>query len=127
MNNRDLTQLHSVARRRHTARVIRGWVWRSMLPIPCAYIAGAIVLGAAAPALDHGLGVRLDQGVGIAAARDILTSTATGMIAFTGLVVSSVLVLVQFAAGQYGANTGQPDLRTGTDAIAALAIESARP
>ena len=34
-------------------------------------------------------------------ARDILTSTATGMIAFTGLVIASVLVVVQFAAGQY--------------------------
>ena len=80
---------------------MRGWVWRSMLPIPGAYIVGAIALGAAAPALDRAIGVRLDRGVGIAAARDILTSTATGMIAFTGLVISSVLVLVQFAASQY--------------------------
>jgi hypothetical protein len=123
MNNRDLTQLHSVARRRHTARVIRGWVWRSMLPIPCAYIIGAIVLGAAAPALDHGLGVRLDQGVGIAAPRNILTSTATGMI---GLVVSSVLVLVQFRRPS-GVRTAQPDVQSWADAIGALAIESARP
>lgn len=72
-----------------------------MLPIPCAYVAAAIALGLATPALDRAVGASLDAGVGLAAARDILTSTATGMIAFTGLVVSSVLVLVQFAASQY--------------------------
>ncbi len=72
-----------------------------MLPIPCAYLLIAIVLGTVSPALDHAIGTRLGQGVGLDAARDVLTSTATGMIAFTGLVVSSVLVLVQFAASQY--------------------------
>ena len=40
-------------------------------------------------------------GVGIDTARDILSATATGMIAFTGFVLASVLVVVQFAAGQY--------------------------
>src|SRR5437588_483786 len=53
MNNRDLTQLHSVARRRHTARVIRGWVWRSMLPIPCACSLGASGRGADPPTKDE--------------------------------------------------------------------------
>ncbi len=51
--------------------------------------------------LDSLVGGRVVRGVGIDAARDVLTSTATGMIAFTGLVVSAVLLVVQFAAGQY--------------------------
>ena len=37
----------------------------------------------------------------MSSARDILSATGTGMIAFTGLVVASVLVVVQFAAAQY--------------------------
>ena len=34
-------------------------------------------------------------------ARDVLIATATGMIAFTGFVLSGVLLVVQFAAGSY--------------------------
>ncbi len=71
------------------------------MPIPCAYLLGGIVLGVLAPKVDHDLNSHLAAGLGVAAARDVLTSTATGMIAFTGLVVSSVLVTVQFAASQY--------------------------
>jgi uncharacterized membrane protein len=74
---------------------------RSLMPIPCTYLLGGIVLGILAPTVDSSLNSSVAPGVGVAAARDILTSTATGMIAFTGLVVSSVLVTVQFAAGQY--------------------------
>jgi uncharacterized membrane protein len=40
--------------------------------------------------------VRRGPGSGIGTARDILTATATGMIAFTGFVVASVVVVVQF-------------------------------
>jgi uncharacterized membrane protein len=72
-----------------------------MLPIPCAYLALAITLGLISPELDRAVGGHVNLGVGPDAARDVLTSTATGMIAFTGLVVSSVLLAVQFAAGQY--------------------------
>jgi uncharacterized membrane protein len=74
---------------------------RSLIPIPCAYLTLAIVLGIVAPQIDRDINSRLGPGGGIEAARDVLTSTATGMIAFTGLVVSSVLVAVQFAASQY--------------------------
>jgi uncharacterized membrane protein len=74
---------------------------RSMLPIPCAYLVAAIVLGIVCTALDRHIGTRLPPGLGVDGARDVLTSAATGMIAFTGLVVSSVLLAVQFAAGQY--------------------------
>jgi len=61
----------------------------------------AIVLAVALPTADDNLGVSLREGVGIVTARDILSATATGMIAFTGLVIAGVLVVVQFAAGQY--------------------------
>jgi hypothetical protein len=72
-----------------------------MLAIPCTYLVFSIALGRLTPAIDRAVESRLSAGVGIAAARDILSSLATGMIAFTGLVVASVLVAVQFAAGQY--------------------------
>jgi uncharacterized membrane protein len=72
-----------------------------MLPIPCAYLIASVILGRLSPEIDKAIGSHVSAAVGIGAARDILTSTATGMIAFTGLVVASVLVAVQFAAGQY--------------------------
>ena len=53
------------------------------------------------PELDARRDVEAAPGTGIGTARDILSATATGMIAFTGFVVASVLVVVQFAAGQY--------------------------
>jgi uncharacterized membrane protein len=65
------------------------------------YLVLAIALGVASPELDKAVGRQIAPGTGIDAARDVLTSTATGMIAFTGLVVASVLLAVQFAAGQY--------------------------
>jgi uncharacterized membrane protein len=90
------------AARRRGRREIRSWFARSLLPIPCAYLAGAVGLGLLAPAIDRAIGTRLTAGGSASSdARDVLTSTATGMIAFTGLVVASVLVLVQFAASQY--------------------------
>ena len=60
-----------------------------------------MVLGALAPRIDDSRDAPLQLDTGMDTARDILTSTATGMIAFTGLVIASVLVVVQFAAGQY--------------------------
>ena len=72
-----------------------------MLPIPCLYIALAIGLGGVTPAIDHAIGTPLQRGVGLNDARDVLTATATGMVAFTALVVASVLLVIQFAASQY--------------------------
>ena len=74
---------------------------RSLLAVPAVYLVGAIVLAVVLPTADDSLGVSLREGVGIVTARDILSATATGMIAFTGLVIAGVLVVVQFAAGQY--------------------------
>ncbi|HEX5145554.1 MAG TPA: DUF2254 domain-containing protein [Conexibacter sp.] len=85
------------ARRRRRRRAIE----HSLIAIPCAYLAGAIALGIVAPRIDRATDVSARLDTGLDTARDILTSTATGMIAFTGLVIASVLVVVQFAAGQY--------------------------
>ena len=82
-------------------RRFRRWLSRSLLAVPAVYLLGAFVLGSVLPYVDEEAGGTLATGVGIATARDILTSTATGMIAFTGLVIAGVLVVVQFAAGQY--------------------------
>ena len=65
------------------------------------YLIAACLLGLLIPELDARRGVEAATGTGIGTARDILSATATGMIAFTGFVVASVLVVVQFAAGQY--------------------------
>jgi uncharacterized membrane protein len=89
------------ARRRRLRRSVRSWLQRSLLPIPTLYLIGAIVLGVVAPAIDRSIHAHLGSGSPLEDARDVLTATATGMIAFTGLVVASVLVLVQFAASQY--------------------------
>jgi uncharacterized membrane protein len=82
-------------------RRLRRRVRHSLVAIPLVYLAAAIVLGDAAPALDRRYDPPFRLDVDTDTARDILTATATGMIAFTGLVVSSVLVMVQFAAAQY--------------------------
>jgi uncharacterized membrane protein len=73
----------------------------SLIAVPVLYLAGAILLGILIPELDRRRDVAAAPGVGVATARDILGATATGMIAFTGFVLASVLVVVQFAAGQY--------------------------
>lgn len=82
-------------------RRFRRWLSRSLLALPAVYLIGAIVLGVVLPRVDQSTRPELAQGAGLDTARDILTSTATGMIAFTGLVIAGVLVVVQFAAGQY--------------------------
>jgi uncharacterized membrane protein len=74
---------------------------QSLIAVPVLYLAGAILLGILVPELDQQRDVAVAPDVGIGTARDILSATATGMIAFTGFVLASVLVVVQFAAGQY--------------------------
>ena len=65
------------------------------------YLAAACLLGLLMPELDARRNTDAAPGSGIGTARDILGATATGMIAFTGFVIAGVLVVVQFAAGQY--------------------------
>jgi uncharacterized membrane protein len=80
---------------------MRRRVQRSLVAIPLVYLAVAIVLGDIAPALDRRFDPPFGLDVDTDTTRAILGATATGMIAFTALVVSSVLLVVQFAAAQY--------------------------
>jgi uncharacterized membrane protein len=73
-------------------------VRQSLIAVPSLYVVGAILLGIAAPHVDS---LRDGGTANVDTARDLLTATATGMIAFTGFVLSGVLVVVQFAAGSY--------------------------
>ena len=74
---------------------------QSLIALPALYLVAAILLGLLMPALDDLRSSEATPGTGVDTARDILSATATGMIAFTGFVVAGVLVVVQFAAGQY--------------------------
>ena len=73
----------------------------SLVIVPTMYLLGAVLLGIAIPAIDRSgtggglLGVTPDE------AQSILESIAAGMIAFSGLVVSVAVLVVQFGAGQY--------------------------
>lgn len=73
---------------------------RSLVVVPCLYIALALALGELVPVIEGNrdlLGLRLDPDT----ARTILSAVASGMIAFAGLVVSIAVVVVQFGASQY--------------------------
>jgi uncharacterized membrane protein len=83
------------------ARRLRRRLRRSLVAIPVVYLIAAIVLGDLAPTFDRAFEPPFSPDVDVDTTRDILGATATGMIAFTGLVVSSVLLVVQFAAAQY--------------------------
>ncbi len=73
----------------------------SLVIVPTLYLLAAVVLGVAIPALDRsGVGSDL-LGVTPGEAQSILESIAAGMVAFSGLVVSVAVLVVQFGAGQY--------------------------
>ncbi len=97
----EVARLRRLALRRAIRRRLKTSLRSRVLPIPCLYILLAIVLGLVTPAIDRAVGTPLQRGVGLNAARDVLTATATGMVAFTALVVASVLLVVQFASSQY--------------------------
>src|SRR5206468_3388963 len=73
----------------------------SLVIVPTMYLLAAVLLGLAIPEFDRSgtsgglLGVTPDEG------QSILESIAAGMIAFSGLVVSVAVLVVQFGAGQY--------------------------
>ncbi len=76
------------------------WLSRSLVVIPTIYIICALVLAELVPKLEGNgdvLGLKMD----VDTARTILSAVAGGMIAFTGLVVSIAVVVVQFGASQY--------------------------
>ncbi|MDO8189297.1 DUF2254 domain-containing protein [Conexibacter sp. JD483] len=73
---------------------------RSLVLLPCLYIVAALLLGWGVPRLEGErdlLGLDLDPDT----ARTFLSSLASGMIAFAGLVVSIAVVVVTFGASQY--------------------------
>jgi len=80
---------------------LREWLDRSWIVVPAIYIVAALALGKLIPLLESNdvgpLGLSLDRD----SARSILEAVAGGMIAFTGLVVSIAVVVVQFGASQY--------------------------
>ena len=69
--------------------------------IPSLYVIAALALGKIVPELERSdldpLGLDIDA----ESAREMLAAVASGMITFTGLVVSVAVVVVQFGAGQY--------------------------
>ena len=80
----------------------REWLDRSWLVVPAVYVVAAVALGKIVPSIEEdstadplALDLTADN------AREILNAVAGGMIAFTGLVVSVAVVVVQFGAGQY--------------------------
>ena len=80
---------------------VREWLARSWLVIPGFYVIGALALGLIVPDLASNSDDSLLGTLSTESARDILQAVASGMIAFTGLVVSVAVVVVQFGAGQY--------------------------
>jgi uncharacterized membrane protein len=79
---------------------VREWLSRSLVLVPSLYIVVALALGELVPRAEGErdlLALKLDPDT----ARAILSAEASGMIAFTGLVVSIGVVVVQFGASQY--------------------------
>lgn len=74
---------------------------RSFVFVPSIYLLGAVALGIALPAIDRARTGGSVLGVTTTGAQSILESVAAGMIAFSGLVVSVAVLVVQFGAGQY--------------------------
>lgn len=76
-------------------------VQQSWLLIPCSYLVGALALGRLVPSAEPDVAPRLGASFSQDSAADILQAVASGMLAFTGLVVSVAVVVVQFGAAQY--------------------------
>ena len=79
---------------------VKEWLSNSLIVIPSAYIAFVLLLAALLSQVE-GNSDMLRMEIDNDTARTVLSSVAGGMIAFTGLVVSIAVVVVQFAAGQY--------------------------
>lgn len=80
---------------------VREWIAHSWLVIPGLYTAGAVALGVATADLHDAIGSPLGLHLADGTADGILQTIASGMISFTGIVVSVAVVVVQFGAGTY--------------------------
>lgn len=83
------------------AQRIRQRLEQSWLLIPGAYVAGALALGRLLPEVDAQVDGTIELGVTEASAGLMLQAVASGMLAFSGLVVTVAVVVVQFGAAQY--------------------------
>ena len=98
----ELDQLSKSERSRLWRRrfMLRERLSLSLLVVPALYIVGALVLAETIPRLGNS-GDVLDLRLNLSSAQTFLSAVAGGMIAFTGLVVSIAIVVVQFGASQY--------------------------
>jgi len=83
-----------------TRFLLREWVAGSLFVIPTLYMATALALAEALPRIEGSrdlLSLNFENDT----ARTFYSAVAGGMIAFTGLVVSIAVVVVQFGASQY--------------------------
>jgi len=79
---------------------LREWLQGSLIVIPSIYLTGVLVLAFAVPQVER-RGDLLSLDVAATTGVTLLSSIAGGMIAFSGLVVSIAVLVVQFSAGQY--------------------------
>jgi uncharacterized membrane protein len=80
---------------------VREVVAHSLVIIPTIYLLAAVGLGLVVPSIDRTATGAGFPGVTTDEAQSILEAIAAGMIAFSGLVVSVAVLVVQFGAGQY--------------------------
>jgi uncharacterized membrane protein len=83
-----------------TRFLLREWVSRSLFVVPALYMAAALALAEILSRVEGShdvLALRFENET----ARTFYSAVAGGMIAFTGLVVSVAVVVVQFGASQY--------------------------
>ena len=83
-----------------TRFLLREWVAGSLFVIPTLYMATALALAEILPRIEGSRDV-LSLNFENDTARTFYSAVAGGMIAFTGLVVSIAVVVVQFGASQY--------------------------
>ena len=74
----------------------------SLWIVPTLYIAGAIVLGFTIPQLDRSTTIFRAYGRNPNSTRDVLSTIAGGMLAFTGFVLTVVRLVVQFGSATFG-------------------------
>ncbi len=94
------------------------YVRNSIWIVPGLFGTIAIVAGIVFPTIDENSGVTIGIAFGADAARGVLGSIASGMIAFTGFVFSILLLAVQFGSSQFSPRMLRRFLRDPTTKVA---------
>lgn len=81
---------------------LRQAIHDSLWIVPTFYLVGAVVAGLVIPQLDHSLSLVGEFGRNPDSTRDVLSTIAGGMLAFTGFVLAVVLLIVQFGSATFG-------------------------